>query len=79
LLNAWFGKKMLPGDALVIKISGNDILNQNIGFNRNVSTNYVVQNTYSTIQRYFTLSAVWNFTKGQGKAKPAPVADVNED
>jgi hypothetical protein len=79
LLNAWFGKKMLPGDALVIKISGNDILNQNIGFNRNVSTNYVVQNTYLTIQRYFTLSAVWNFTKGQGKAKPAPVADVNED
>ncbi|MCW3087408.1 MAG: outer rane beta-barrel protein, partial [Sediminibacterium sp.] len=47
LLNAWFGKKLLAGDAMVIKISGNDILNQNIGFSRTVNTNYIMQNTYS--------------------------------
>jgi hypothetical protein len=64
LLNAWLGKKLLPGDALVIKISGNDILNQNIGFSRNATTNYISQVTYSTIQSYFMISAVWNFTKG---------------
>jgi hypothetical protein len=68
LLNAWFGKKFLTGDALVVKIAANDIFNQNIGFNRTVNTNYITQNTYSTIQRYFMLSVVWNFTKG---AKPA--------
>jgi hypothetical protein len=50
--NAWFGKKLLQGDAMLIKLSANDILNNNIGFNRTVNTNYVSQNTYSTIQRY---------------------------
>ncbi len=64
LLNAWFGKKLLPGDALVIKASVNDLFNQNIGFNRTVNTNYITQNTYSTIQRYFMLTVLWNFNKG---------------
>lgn len=63
LVNAWFGKKFLANDALVIKVSGNDILNQNIGFNRQVTSNFITQNTYSTISRFFLLSAVWNFTK----------------
>ncbi|MBV9988703.1 MAG: outer membrane beta-barrel protein [Chitinophagaceae bacterium] len=67
--NAWFGKKMLKGDALVIKIAANDILDQNIGFRRTSNTNFVTQNTYSTIRRYFMLSAVWSFSKG---ATPNP-------
>ncbi len=66
--NGWFGKKLLKGDAMVIKISANDILNKNIGFTRTANTNYITQNTYSTIQRYYMLSVVWNFNKGP---KPA--------
>ncbi len=68
LLNAWFGKKLLKKDQLLIKISGNDILNQNKGINRNVSSNFISQTTNSTIQRYFMLSFVWNFTKAGGAA-----------
>ena len=67
LWNAWLGKKLLKGDVMVIKASANDILNQNIGFNRTVNTNYITQNTYSTIQRYFMLSVVWNFNKNGPK------------
>ena len=63
LWNAWFGKKLLKGDQLLIKVSANDILNQNKGISRNVSSNFISQNSYSTIQRYFMLSFVWNFTK----------------
>jgi Outer membrane protein beta-barrel family len=63
LLNAWFGKKFLKKDALLLKVSGNDLLNQNNGFNRTVSSNFITQNTYSTIKRYFMFSVVWNFTK----------------
>ena len=63
LWNAWIGKKFLKNDALLIKASANDILNQNIGFNRTVNSNYISQNTYTTIRRYFLLSVVWNFTK----------------
>lgn len=62
-LNAWFGKKLLAGEAMLIKASVNDLFNQNIGFNRTVNTNFITQNSYSTIQRYFMLSIAWNFNK----------------
>lgn len=69
LWNAWIGKKFLKGDALLLKVSANDLLNQNIGFNRAVSSNFISQNTYSTIQRYVLFSIVWNFNKA---GTPAP-------
>ena len=63
LLNGWIGKKLLKNDQLLIKAAVNDLLNQNNGFNRNVSSSFITQNTYSTIKRYFLFSVVWNFTK----------------
>jgi hypothetical protein len=69
LLNAWIGKKFLKGDALLLKAGGNDLLNQNTGFNRTVNSNFITQNTFSTIKRYFLFSIVWNFTKA---GTPAP-------
>jgi hypothetical protein len=69
LWNAWFGKKLLKNDALLIKVVANDLLNQNIGFNRTVNSNFISQNTYSTIQRFYMLSVVWNFNKA---GTPAP-------
>ena len=61
--NAWIGKKFMKNDALLIKIIGNDLLDQNIGFNRSVNSNFITQNTYSTIRRFFLLGITWNFTK----------------
>lgn len=69
LLNAWIGRKFLKNDALLLKASGNDLLNQNAGFNRTANSNFVTQNTYSTIRRYFMLSLVWNFSR---TGTPAP-------
>ena len=69
LWNAWLGKKFLKNDVLLVKVSANDILNQNKGFNRTVTSNYISQTTNTTIQRYFMLSVVWNFTKA---GTPAP-------
>ena len=63
LVNGWLGKKLLKNDQLLIKAAVNDLLNQNIGFDRNVSSSFITQNTYSTIKRYFLFSIVWNFTK----------------
>ena len=63
LVNGWVGKKMLKNDQLMLKAAVNDLLNQNTGFNRNVSSSFITQNTYSTIKRYFLFSVVWNFTK----------------
>jgi len=70
LWNAWFGKKFLKGDVLLVKASANDLLNQNVGFSRQVNSNFISQNTYSTIQRFFMLSVVWNFTKAGTPAPP---------
>ena len=69
LVNAWVGKKFLKNDALLLKAAVNDMLNQNAGFNRTVNSNFITQNTYSTIKRYFMFSVVWNFTKA---GTPAP-------
>ncbi|MBN9384857.1 MAG: TonB-dependent receptor family protein [Chitinophagaceae bacterium] len=69
LLNAWLGKKFLKGDALLVKVSGNDLLNQNIGFNRSANSNFITQTTFTNIKRFYMLSVVWNFTKA---GTPAP-------
>ena len=66
--NAWIGRTFIKKDALLIKITGHDLLNQNTGFNRTVSSNFISQNTYTTIKRYFLLSVVWNFNKAGTKA-----------
>ena len=63
LWNAWFGKKFLKGEKLLIKVSANDILNQNKGITRNVNSNFISQNTSNSIQRFYLLSLVWNFSK----------------
>ena len=72
IINAWLGKKLLPRDALLIKVSVNDLLDQNIGFSRTVNSNFITQNTYSTIRRFGMLSVVWNFTKA-GTTVPKPI------
>ncbi len=70
--NAWIGKKFFKADNLLLKLQGNDLLNQNIGFNRSVNSNFISQNTYTTIRRYLMLSIVWNFTKAGGAAPKTP-------
>ena len=47
----------------------NDILNQNIGFNRDITSNYVSENTYATVQRYVLFSLRWKFNKNRKTAE----------
>ncbi|WP_447641782.1 MULTISPECIES: outer membrane beta-barrel protein [Chitinophagaceae] len=64
LVNASIGRKFLPGDRLMIKVSGFDLFNKNIGQNRSMYNNTISQTIYNTIRRYFLISATWNFTSG---------------
>ncbi len=66
LWNAYIGRKILKDDKGMIKISANDILNQNIGYSRYVNNSTITENNYQTIARYFQLSFVWNFSKAPG-------------
>lgn len=72
LWNAYVSKKMLSNKQLELRIYANDILNQNIGFQRYGSSNTVTQNNYNTIRRYGMIQLTWNFTKTGGNS---PVSD----
>ena len=67
LWNAYFGKRFLKNQKAIIKIDAHDILNQNIGYSRYISSNLIQEQNYQSIARYFLLSFVWNFSKNISK------------
>jgi hypothetical protein len=63
LINASIVKTFLKNDNLKFTIWGNDLLNQNVGFSRQASSNMIMQNSYTTIRRYFMFTIDYDFTK----------------
>jgi len=63
ILNASIIKSFFKEDNLKLSISGNDLLNQNVGFTRNAYGNTITQDSYTTIKRYFMFSVIWDFNK----------------
>ncbi|SEW37159.1 TonB-dependent receptor [Chitinophaga arvensicola] len=61
--NAWIGRNFFSKDQLLVKISCNDILNENNGYARTATNTFFSENRFSTIRRYFMIGASWNFTK----------------
>lgn len=68
IVNANISKKFLKSEALKFSLSGNDLLGQNVGFDRSARGNMITQNSYTTIKRYFLASIVWDFNKMGGSA-----------
>lgn len=69
--NAHVGKKFLKKNELELRLYVIDILNQNVGFDRNATGSIITQNNYNTIRRYCMLNLIWNFThKPSGDAEP---------
>lgn len=66
--NARLDRKLFKNDVARLRFSANDILDQNIGFNRNINSNFISERTYNTIRRNFMLTFIWNFSKN---GKPA--------
>jgi len=66
LVNASIAKTFLKQDNLKLAVSANDLLNQNAGFTRSSSANFITQNTYSTIRRYLLVSITYDFDKMGG-------------
>lgn len=63
IVNSYLTKIFLKDEILKLTLSGNDLLNQNIGFRRSAYNNTITQNSYTSIKRYFLLSATWDFNK----------------
>ncbi|RZL59120.1 MAG: hypothetical protein EOO93_16110 [Pedobacter sp.] len=66
--NAYISKKLLKSDALEMKLSVSDILNEKIGYNRYVGGNYINESTFSYIPRYFLIGMTYNLTGNFAKA-----------
>jgi hypothetical protein len=67
--NAWIGKALVD-NALMLKLSCHDILDQNTGFSNFTYNNFITQTNYSTIGRYLMFSVNWDFNKTMaGSAK----------
>ncbi|MDO3641304.1 outer membrane beta-barrel protein [Mucilaginibacter sp. L3T2-6] len=66
LLNATLARKFFKKENLQLALSGNDLLNQNTGFNRVANYNVIQQTQESTIRRYIKLAVIWNFTHEGG-------------
>ncbi|TDQ09294.1 outer membrane beta-barrel family protein [Pedobacter metabolipauper] len=64
--NASISKKFFKAENLQLRISGNDLLNQNAGFRRSAYNNMITQDRYTTIQRYFMGGIIWDFNKMGG-------------
>ena len=64
--NSAITKKFFKEENFRISFSGNDLLNQNIGFSRNAYNNMITQNSYTTIRRYYMFSLIWDFNKMGG-------------
>lgn len=69
--NGYLGRKILKKDKGLIKLYVYDLLNQNKGYDRELNTNVITERNYNTINRYFMLSFVWNFSK-TAAGIPAP-------
>lgn len=76
LWNAYISKSLLKDRSLVAKCYVNDILDQNIGYNRTTNADYIAERTYNTIRRYLLFSLTWNFTKTA--AQPAAADQRSE-
>lgn len=64
--NAELRKKFLKNKTFELAIVAYDMLNQNIGFNRTINTNFLNEERFDRISRYFLLRATWTFNKMTG-------------
>lgn len=65
--NAELSRKFFKEKTLKVALVAHDILNQNIGFSRMINSNFINEERYDRLARYFLLSVSWTFNKMPGK------------
>jgi hypothetical protein len=67
LWNMTLNKKFLANENLILGLSGNDILNQNISATRTVRGNIITDNKTTIIKRYIMVRLTWKFNSQKKK------------
>jgi len=63
LLKAYFGKSFLKEENLKLTITGNDLLNQNTGYDRRSTSDSFTESRNNVIRRFFLFNVTWDFSK----------------
>ena len=63
ILNGSIKKSLDKNENWQIKFRLNDMFNQNLGINRNITSNFISETTQQTIRRFGMLSLTYNFNK----------------
>ena len=63
LWNASISKQVLHFNRGEIKLTANDLLNQNIGINRSANQNYIEDNSVKNLRRFFLLGFTYSLSK----------------
>ena len=66
LWNANLSKKIFKKKDGKLILEARDLLDQNKGFNRNISSNFITEERFSRIGQYFLLKFEWSFNKMPG-------------
>ncbi|MFY8128624.1 MAG: outer membrane beta-barrel protein [Chitinophagaceae bacterium] len=66
LLNVSLAKSFLKNNRGELKFSVNDVLNKNLGINRNANNNFIEDVRYNVLQRFFMLSFSYSLHKSGG-------------
>jgi hypothetical protein len=64
--NATLSKSFFKKNNARVMLVANDLLNQNIGFNRNLNSAFISEDRFDRIAQYFLLKFEWSFTKMPG-------------
>jgi hypothetical protein len=63
IVNTGIRKIISKDDKWETKFYVNDIFNQNLGINRNISSNFISETTTQNVKRYYMISLIYNFNK----------------
>lgn len=69
LLNGSVKKSIDKKENWQVQIRVNDIFNQNLGINRNISSNFISETTQQAIRRFGMLALTYNFNKNGAEPK----------
>ncbi len=70
LWNAYLEKKFLKSDALTLRASINDILDQNKGYSRVIQPSAIQEKRYLTFRRYGLITLTYNFNNKGAAPQP---------
>ncbi|MNT91866.1 hypothetical protein D3C72_2330370 [compost metagenome] len=69
MLSPGLSKKFMKDEKLELTFMINDVLNQNVGFERNQNGSLLTERRFNTIGRYYMVKLSWEINKMLVKSK----------